>query len=93
MIAKRSRPVNDGDFVKECIEIAAKKICPEASKKFEKIQLNRMTMQRRIISLSGNIAEQLIEKSKIIEFFSLALDESTDISSTVQLLIFIRGVT
>ncbi|XP_072397918.1 general transcription factor II-I repeat domain-containing protein 2-like [Diabrotica undecimpunctata] len=49
-------------------------MCPEASKKFEKIQLNRMTIQRRIISLS-------------------ALDESTDISSTAQLLIFIRGVT
>ena len=29
MIAKRSRPFNDGDFVKECIEIAAKKMCPE----------------------------------------------------------------
>ncbi|XP_072392496.1 general transcription factor II-I repeat domain-containing protein 2-like [Diabrotica undecimpunctata] len=83
MIAKRSRQ----------IEIAAKKMCPEASKKFEKIQLNRMTIQRRIISLSGNTAEQLIEKTKIIEFFSLALDESTDISSTAQLLIFIRGVT
>ncbi|CAK1593792.1 unnamed protein product [Parnassius mnemosyne] len=74
MIAKRSRPINDGDFVKECIEIAAKKMCPEAAKTFEKIQLNRMTIQRRIMSLS-------------------ALDESTDISSTAQLLIFIRGVT
>ncbi|CAB3225797.1 unnamed protein product [Arctia plantaginis] len=74
MIAKRSRPFNDGDFVKECIEIAAKKMCPDAAKKFEKIQLNRMTIQRRIMSLS-------------------ALDESTDISSTAQLLIFIRGVT
>ncbi|CAB3239226.1 unnamed protein product [Arctia plantaginis] len=74
MIAKRSRPFNDGDFVKECIEIAAKKMCPEAAKKIEKIQLNRMTIQRQIMSLS-------------------ALDESTDISSTAQLLIFIRGVT
>ncbi|XP_071050799.1 general transcription factor II-I repeat domain-containing protein 2-like [Onthophagus taurus] len=74
MIAKRSRPFNDGDFVKEYIEIAAKKMCPEAAKKFEKIQLNRMTIQRRIMSLS-------------------ALDESTDISSTAQLLIFTRGVT
>ncbi|XP_072383862.1 general transcription factor II-I repeat domain-containing protein 2-like [Diabrotica undecimpunctata] len=75
MIAKRSRPFNDGDFLKECIEIAAKKMCPEASKKFEKIQLNRMTIQRR---LSDKLS---------------ALDESTDISSTAQLLIFIRGVT
>ncbi|CAK1582180.1 unnamed protein product [Parnassius mnemosyne] len=69
-------PFNDGDFLKECIEIAAKKMCPEAAKNFEKIQLNRMTIQRRIMSLSCNIAEQLNEKTKIIDFFSLALDES-----------------
>ncbi|KAK9712722.1 hypothetical protein QE152_g24746 [Popillia japonica] len=29
MIAKRSRPFNDGDIVKECIVIAAKKMCPK----------------------------------------------------------------
>ncbi|CAK1591146.1 unnamed protein product [Parnassius mnemosyne] len=45
------------------------------------------------MSLSSNIAEQLNEKTKTIEFFSLALDESTDNSFTAQLLIFIRGVT
>ncbi|KAG6446881.1 hypothetical protein O3G_MSEX004659 [Manduca sexta] len=61
MIAKRSRPFNDGDFLKQCIEIAAKKMCPEAAKKFEKIQLNRMTTQRRIMSLSGNITDVFIE--------------------------------
>ena len=51
-------PLNDGDFVKECIEITAKKMC-----------VNRMTIQRRIISLSGNIAEQLIEKLRSLIFF------------------------
>ncbi|OWR54465.1 general transcription factor II-I repeat domain-containing protein 2 [Danaus plexippus plexippus] len=53
VIAKRSRPFNVGDFVKECLEIATKKMCPEAAKKFEKIQLNCMTIQRRIMSLSA----------------------------------------
>ncbi|KAL4706884.1 hypothetical protein ACJJTC_010118 [Scirpophaga incertulas] len=61
MIAKRSRPFNDGDFVKECIEIAAKKMCPEAAKKFEKIQLNRMTIQRRIMSLSVENAPESMQ--------------------------------
>ena len=37
MIAKRSRLFNHGDLVKECIEIAAKKMYPEAAKKLEKI--------------------------------------------------------
>ncbi|KAL4719583.1 hypothetical protein ACJJTC_003363 [Scirpophaga incertulas] len=63
MIAKRSRPFNDGDFVKECIEIAAKKMCPEAAKKFEKIQLNRMTIQRRIISLSAYLVLPICEQT------------------------------
>ncbi|CAK1596193.1 unnamed protein product [Parnassius mnemosyne] len=59
--AKRSRPFNDGDFVKECIEIAAKKMCPDAAKKFEKIQLNRMTIQRRIMSLSVENAPESLQ--------------------------------
>ncbi|KAK9700911.1 hypothetical protein QE152_g30954 [Popillia japonica] len=61
MIAKRSRPFNDGDFVKESIVIAAKKMCPEAAKKVEKIQLNRMTIQRRIMSLSVENAPESMQ--------------------------------
>lgn len=93
IIAKTCRPFKDGEFVKQCLDIAAKKICPENVKKFEKIQLNRMTVQRRITALADNIEEQLATKSRSFEYFSIALDESTDISSTAQLLIFLRGVT
>lgn len=57
-------------------------MCPKDAKKFEKIQLNRMTVQRRITTLAANIEEQLATKSKSFEYFSIALDESTDISST-----------
>ncbi|KAK9686276.1 hypothetical protein QE152_g37317 [Popillia japonica] len=70
MIAKRSRPFNDGDFVKESIVIAAKKMCPEAAKKVEKIQLNRMTIQRRIMSLSDLYLlnnKGIVEDSVIID--------------------------
>ena len=35
---------------------------------------------------------QLKSKSKEFEYFSIALDESTDINDTSQLLTFIRGV-
>ena len=40
-----------------------------------------------------NIKETLKEELKSCEAFSLALDESTDISDTAQLVIFIRAVT
>ncbi|XP_064079452.1 general transcription factor II-I repeat domain-containing protein 2A-like [Macrobrachium nipponense] len=62
-------------------------------KKFENISLNRMTVQRRIVDLSGDIVDQLKEKSKQFVYFSLATDESTDVTSTAQLLVFVRGVT
>ncbi|XP_064108016.1 general transcription factor II-I repeat domain-containing protein 2A-like [Macrobrachium nipponense] len=55
--------------------------------------LNRMTVQRRIVDLSGDIVDQLKEKSKQFVYFSLATDESTDVTSTAQLLVFVRGVT
>lgn len=52
---------------------------------FEKIQLNRMTVQRRVTALAANIEEQLVTKSKSFEYLSMALDESSEISSIVQL--------
>lgn len=42
--------------------------------------------------LAGNLAAQLAEETLSYIAFSLALDESTDITDTVQQSIFIRGV-
>ena len=42
--------------------------------------------------LSSNIADQLDEDIRKSEFVSLALDESTDITGSAQLCIFIRYV-
>ncbi|XP_042897913.1 general transcription factor II-I repeat domain-containing protein 2-like [Parasteatoda tepidariorum] len=39
-----------------------------------------------------NISSQLFDKNGHVEWFSLALDESTDVSNTAQVLIYIRGV-
>ena len=50
------------------------------------------TVANRITELSGNVKQQLIQKSHEFETFSIALDESTDVSDTVQCAVFIRGV-
>ena len=50
-------------------------------------------VSRRTNDLSDNVKETLKERLKSCEAFSLALDESTDISGTAQLVIFIRAVT
>ena len=51
------------------------------------------TVSHRTNGLSDNIEEALREKLKSCASFSLDLDESTDISDTAQLVIFIRAVT
>jgi len=50
------------------------------------------TMQRRIGDIAGNIRKQLQDPASSFCYFSLALDESTDVSDIVQLLVFVRGV-
>ena len=56
------------------------------------VSLSRQTVIRRIVDMADDSREQLKIVSKKFEYFSLALDESTDISETSQLLIFVRGV-
>lgn len=94
LIAKLSRPYSDGDFVKNCLILASKKLCcSKCTPKFEALSLNRMTIQRRITEITADIG---ITCSKIFQNcikFSLAVDESTDVTSIAQLCIYARCVT
>lgn len=86
-------PFTDGDFIKTCMLITMDEICPEKKQAIENISLSRMTVQRRISDISSDLFEQLRQKATKIKYFSIAIDESTDIKDTAQLLVFIRGVT
>ena len=66
--------------------------CPEVRTKIEAISLSRSTIVRLIGGIVQNLSEQLFEARKLFERYSLALDESTDIYDTAQLLVFIRGI-
>ena len=59
---------------------------------FANISLTRNIGAKRISDISGNLDSQLKNKVKSFVTFSVALDESTDISDVAQLAIFIRGV-
>ncbi|XP_029636906.2 general transcription factor II-I repeat domain-containing protein 2-like [Octopus sinensis] len=67
-------------------------VCPEVKSKVEAISLSRRTIVRRIDAIAVNIHEQLLTASGRFQWFSIALDESTDIQDTAQLLIYIRGI-
>ena len=58
----------------------------------KKISLSRTTIARRIKEIGENISEQLQSKADAFEYFSLAFDESYDVSNTAQLSVFIRAV-
>ena len=59
---------------------------------FANISLTRNTVAERVSDISANLDSQLKKKVKSFVIFSVALDESTDISDVAQQAIFIRGV-
>ncbi|KAG6921105.1 GTF2I repeat domain containing 2 [Chelydra serpentina] len=92
MIAKSSRPFTEGLFIKECLLKASEILCPDRKKVFEGISLSANTVACRITDLADNMQKQLIQISKDFEAFSIALDESTDVSDPAECAVFIRGV-
>ncbi|XP_030834459.1 general transcription factor II-I repeat domain-containing protein 2-like [Strongylocentrotus purpuratus] len=92
IIAEKCKPFSDGEFVKECMLACAEELCPKEKQKFEGVSLSRQTVTRRIVDMGDDSKEQLRNVAANFEYFSLALDESTDISDTSQLLVFVRGV-
>lgn len=59
VIAKRSKPLSDGEFVKECLEIFASVACPEQKKIIKNISLSHQTIARRIDFMANDIESSL----------------------------------
>ncbi|XP_067132090.1 general transcription factor II-I repeat domain-containing protein 2A-like [Centruroides vittatus] len=98
LLAKNCKPFSDGEFVKEIFLEMSDSLFNDFKNKSEIIaaiqdlQLSRNTVMRRIEKMSGNVKEQLYNDINRCSCFSLQCDESTDISDTAQLLVFIRMV-
>jgi len=92
LIAKKSKPFIDGEFIKECLESVADIMCPDKKKDFSKISLSHQTISRRIDDIGKSIENKLEEKVRSFKYYSLAIDESTDVMDTAQVAIFIRGI-
>ncbi|KAM4043803.1 general transcription factor II-I repeat domain-containing protein 2-like [Anomaloglossus baeobatrachus] len=93
LIAKKLRPHVEGEFVKECMVAAAELLAPEKVKLFQNVSLSRRTVSDRITDLAQDIEKSLKDSVGDFQFFSLACDETTDITNTAQLAILIRGIT
>ena len=92
LLAKNCKPFSDGEIIKESLKILFKNICPEKLKILNNISLSRQTITRRTCDIADDLSLSLTEKIKAFQYYSIAIDESTDISQTAQLAVFIRGI-
>ena len=74
-------------------DIFIKNVSPEKKYLVEQTSLSSFTVAGQIDDLSENIEFSLNERIKKCSVFSIAVDESTDLSYTAQQVVFIRGVT
>ncbi|TWW71158.1 General transcription factor II-I repeat domain-containing protein 2A [Takifugu flavidus] len=93
LIAKKLKPHAEGEFVKECLVAAAEVLAPDKVKLFQSVSLSRRTVADRITDMAQNIEKTLKDTARDFEYFSLACDETTDITNTAQLAIFVRGIS
>ena len=92
LLAKRMKPLTDGEFVKDCLIAVADAVCPNQRSTISTVSLSAHTVNRRIEEMSGDVRSLYRERSVDFEVFSIAIDESTDAKDTSQLAVFVRGV-
>ena len=91
--AQQKKPHNIAEtLIKPCaVEMAKIVLDKTAAKKLEQVPLSNDTIRSRIADMSADILEQVVEDLKMSPAkFSLQLDESTDVASCCQLLVFVR---
>lgn len=99
-MAKHGKSYVDGEFYKQMLQSTITTLCQDWDDKFkapllEKVKLlplSRQTISRRVNDIGGEIEAKLKSDLERCDAFSLALDETTDIIDTSQLLFWIRYV-
>ena len=93
-VAKNKKPHTIAEtLIKPCLLKWVKQVLREASEiKMRNISLSNNTIQRRISDMSIDVMEQILSEIKASPVFSFQLDESTDVSSCSQLLVFVRYI-
>ena len=61
-----------------------------STKKIQQVSLSNGTIKRRISLMAADVKQQVIAEIKLLPMFSIQVDESTDVASCSQLLVFVR---
>ena len=67
-------------------------ICPEKKEFFFNVSLSGRTVTQRIEEMSENLKSSQEDYFEKLQFFSIAIDQSTDTTDTAQLAVFVRGI-
>lgn len=90
-IAKAKKSFSDGDYIKNCTKKMLTALGEDkVVEKVDKISLSRQTVTRRIENVDKYLNNQLRNDLAACSYFSICLDESTDITDVSQLLIFVK---
>jgi hypothetical protein len=91
LLAKNRKCFSESEFVKQFLVYTAEIVCRDRVQAFQKISLCRNTVAERVDEMATNLNEQILAKNKSFVAFSIAVDESADISGLAQLAVFIRA--
>ena len=95
-IVKHGKPFSDGEFLKSAFMDCAPFLFYDFMnkdtiiKRIEELPISRNTVKNRVIAMNVNIASELRKDLSGCDFFSICLDEATDITSSARLVIFAR---
>ena len=98
IIVKNEKSFQDGEMVKEALIEAANSRFrdfenkAEISSSIKSLQQSRSTVTRCCEAMAEDLIQQMWKDIEDCECFSLQLDQSTDVTDTVQMRIFIRMV-
>jgi hypothetical protein len=80
-------------LVKKALIVASKKLCSEeVQEAFRRIPLSNNSVKRRIVEMSEDVENQVIQELQDTEAFSLQTDESTDTGDVAELLTYVRYI-
>jgi len=87
---KKAFTIAEELILPSAIDMCREVIGGNAASKLELVPLSNNTITRRIIEMSNDIECQLLERIKSSPYYSIQLDESTDLTNIAVLLVFVR---
>ena len=91
-IARAKKPFTIAEtLVQDCLyDVCLEMLGESAAKTVAQVPLSNDTISRRIDELAEDMEEQLIQQIKLAKYFSLQLDESTDVANLAILIVYVR---